>query len=348
MKQITQSEPWAHLIARQDESREDSPFKGEEPAITKAGFVGIVGRPNVGKSTLLNQILGEKLAIASPKPQTTRDRLLGVTTIASTQFAFIDTPGLHRTSGKGRTLLNQYMHEQSQHALAEVDVVVLMTDVQSLRKEDSRKAGLIDPSDLYIASQLPKNKPVLLAINKVDLLGDKSQLLPAMEAWQALFPFQSMVPISAQTGEGVDRLLTNLGELLPQGQALFSKDTLTDRTERYLCAEKIREQIFLATHEEIPYAVAVTVDQWAENIAEEGPKQGMRVGVRIDATIHVEKQAQKRILVGQRGQMIKDIGTAARAEIKELLGCGVQLYLFVRVDENWSQKQQGLREMGYV
>lgn len=320
--------------------------------ITRAGFVGIIGRPNVGKSTLLNQILGEKLAIASPRPQTTRERLLGVVSRGEYQFAFVDTPGLHRPSGKGRTLLNQFMYEQSRQVLSEVDVVLLVSDLRALRKEerDSSRhspASLLDPGDRYIVEQLPKDKPVVLALNKVDLLADKRWLLPFLEAWQAVFPLRVMVPISALTGEGMDRLMDELSKYLPESASLFEQDVLTDRTERFLVAERVREQVFLVTEQEIPYAVAVTVDTWEEHIAEEGSKQGQRVGVRIDATIHVEKLSQKRILVGQRGRMIKEIGTQAREEIKKLLGCGVQLFLFVRVDESWSEKPSGLREMGY-
>ena len=321
-------------------------------SITRSGFVGIIGRPNVGKSTLLNEILGEKLAIASPRPQTTRERLLGVVTKGQSQFAFVDTPGLHRPSGRGRTLLNQFMYEESRQVLADVDVVLLVSDLRGLRKEERdaplvNPSSILDPGDRYIAEQLPKDKPVILALNKADLLSDKRWLLPFLEAWQSVYPFQVMVPISALTGQGVSQLVEELQNRLPSGGEIFPQDTLTDRSERFLVAERIREQVFLATHQEVPYAVAVTVDAWEERIAEKGPKIGKRLGVRIDATVHVEKSAQKRILVGQRGQMVKDIGSIAREEIKQLLGCGVQLFLFVRVDENWSETQRGLREMGY-
>lgn len=315
------------------------------PETTHAGFVGILGRPNVGKSTLLNQLLGEKLAIASPRPQTTRQRLLGVLNAGAYQLALVDTPGLHRPEGQGRTLLNKYMVDESLQALDEVDVVLLVVDVRTL--ENEIVSSELDAADRYVAQQLPKNKPVILAINKVDTLKDKQRLLPLLEAWKKVYPFQVMIPISALQGEGVDALLQALCAALPAGPALFDHDTLTNQSERFLVAERIREQVFLATEKEVPYSVAVTIDQWEENISEEGPKAGQRVGVRIDATIHVEKPAHKQILVGRAGQMIRHIGTLARAEIKQLLGCGIQLFLFVRVDEDWSQRPRALKEMGY-
>jgi GTP-binding protein Era len=343
------------------------PAAGPRPAKAgfASGFVAILGRPNVGKSTLLNRVLGEKLAIVSPRPQTTRERLLGVANLRNAQLALVDTPGLHRPGGRGRTLLNRYMVDEALAALTSVDVVLLVADLrteeQSLRdrieraprpgsKEspDGKPLSLLDPADRFVVQELAKtNKPVVLAINKVDLVRDKALLLPLIAEWSSQAPFRAVVPISAQTGEGVDRLLDELVAALPAGGPLFDKDTLTDRSERFLVAERVREQVFQRLRQELPYAVAVTIDSWEERIAPEGKRKGERIGCAIDATIHVEKPNQKKILVGEHGQMIRDIGTDARKEVGELLGCPVHLALFVRVDADWSQKPGGLREMGY-
>lgn len=327
-------------------------------AVQRAGFVGIIGRPNVGKSTLLNQILGEKLAIASPRPQTTRTRLLGVKNLPGVQLALVDTPGLHRADGQGRSVLNKFMVEEALGALSQVDVVLLVTDLRTLpsRSQDAEDEGhreaplgdLLETGDRFVAERLREiKKPVLLAVNKIDLLSDKRLLLPLIEQWGKLYGFRSIVPVSARQGLGVDRLVSELSAALPEGPALFPRDMLTDQTERFLAAELIREQVFLATHQEVPYAVAVTVDSWQERTAEEGRRKGQRIGAYIDATVHVEKEAQKKIVVGERGRMVREIGTAAREEIGQLLGCRVHLQLFVRVDPDWSKSAKGLREMGY-
>lgn len=305
------------------------------PPIQRAGFVALIGRPNVGKSTLLNYLLGEKLSIVAPKPQTTRQRLLGVLTHENSQLAFWDTPGLHRTDERGHTLLNRFMVQEAQHVMMDADVLVWVTEPGSLEHP-------IRQADRDILAQIPPNKPLVLAVNKIDLLSDKQRVLPTLQAWSALHPFRAMVPLSAETGENVPALLDEIIACLPESEALFSTDTLTDRSERYLVAERIREQVFLYTHQEIPYATAVTIDQWEEIPSERGRC------VRIDATIHIEKAAQKRIVVGAQGSMIKRIGSIARQEISQLLECPVQLFLFVRVDDSWSERDAGLREMGYV
>jgi GTP-binding protein Era len=372
---------------------------GAAPAGFVSGFVAIVGRPNVGKSTLLNRVLGEKLAIVSPRPQTTRERLLGVAHLPGAQLALVDTPGLHRPGGRGRTLLNRFMVDEALTALSSVDAVLLVTDLrashpsgkveQELRDriehtssppapgkrraapprpaESAESVGeaagkrapsppspssLIDPADRFVVQELLRaNKPVVLAINKVDLVRDKALILPLIAEWSSLAPFRAVVPISAETGEGVEHLLAELKATLPAGAPLFDSETLTDRSERYLVAERVREQVFQRLRQELPYAVAVTIDSWEERTAAEsrrgGKRAGDRIGCAIDATIHVEKDNQKKILVGHGGQMIRDIGSSARKEIGELLGCPVHLALFVRVDEEWSTRPNALREMGY-
>lgn len=335
--------------------------QAEEKSAThgRVGFVALMGRPNVGKSTLLNSILGEHLSIVSPKPQTTRNRILGVKNIKprrsdagtkpAVQLALVDTPGLHLTSIKGRTALNRFMVEEAQQAVDGVDAVLL---VVNLKLPDGKIDDDFVPSlahaDEQIAEQLVAlGKPLIVALNKTDLVSDKRLFLPLIEALAQKLPGAPIVPISAMLGDGVDVLVDEICAKLPEGEPLFPQEVLTDRPERFLVSELVREQVFLATQKEIPYAVAVTIDGWQERIADHGKKQGERIGVQIDATIHVEKPGQKKILVGERGQMIRNIGTLARQQIGELLGCGVHLQLFVRVDEDWSQTPSGLRKMGY-
>lgn len=312
--------------------------------IARSGFVGIFGRPNVGKSTLLNQIIGEKLAIASPRPQTTRDRLLSIKHHKDSQLVLVDTPGLHDPELPGRTALNEFMIGEALRALADVDVILWVSDLRGSEKTKGPGA-----SDLHIAEQIATHKkPLILALNKIDQIRDKNQLLPIMQGWAAL-PFGlSPVPISAKTGDGIEVLLDEIARHLPQGPALFPEGVLTDRAERWLCGELIREQVFLVMEEEVPYSVAVTVEAWEERIAETGHKRGQRIGALIHATIHVEKESHKKIVVGASGRMIQQIGTKARAEVGKLLDCPVHLELFVRVDPNWSQTASGLRKMGYT
>ncbi len=344
----------------------------------RAGFVAIIGRPNVGKSTLLNRIVGEKLAIASPRPQTTRNRLLAVKNLPAAQLALVDTPGLHRPHGKGRSMLNKFMVDQALSALADVDVVLVVTDVRALERrprpernrrkgladegqpktkdpKDPKQAGegyrgpaLLDAADRFVAESLgASKKPVIMALNKVDSVRDKRKLLPLLDAWSKLCDFRGIVPISALRGDNVERLISELCAVLPEGPRLFPEEMVTDRAERWLAAELIREQVFLATRQEVPYAVAVTIDSWEDRLQPRGRKKGRRLSVFIDATVHVEKDAQKRIVVGEGGHLVRDVGIAARAEIGRLLDCPVHLSLFVRVDMNWTTSPAGMRDMGY-
>jgi GTP-binding protein Era len=305
-----------------------------------AGFVALIGRPNVGKSTLLNQILGEKLAIATPRPQTTRNRVMGVRNVPGAQLALVDTPGLHRPTGRGRTRLNQFMVGEALAALEEVDLIVLLveTPAPAELKKLSMKFAL-DAGDHFVVDELKRvGKPAILAVNKVDLVRDKSLLLPFLDGWRKAHDFASIVPISAKNSDGVDRLVGDMARLVPEGPALFPEEMLTDRAERWLGAELIREQVFLLTKQEVPYSVAVTIDEWKER-----PKGD----VMISATVHVEKEAQKKIVVGEGGRMIREIGTRARQEIANLVACPVHLKLFVRVDEGWTENPTQLRDLGY-
>jgi GTP-binding protein Era len=314
----------------------------------RAGFVALIGRPNVGKSTLLNQILGEKIAIASPRPQTTRNRILGVHNAPGAQLVMIDTPGLHRPSGRGRTRLNEFMVGEAIEALRSVDAAIVLTEGATEDQGGRSKGGtdrfLVDAATRYVLEEITRaNKPAVLAINKVDLMHDKRRLLPVLEAFGKLHAFSAMVPISAKTGDGVDRVVDAVVTLLPMGKPIFPEEMITDRAERWLGAELIREQLFLLTKKEVPYSVAVTIDTWQERPARPG---GAR-DVFVEATVHVDKEAHKPIVVGQGGRMIREVGTRARHEIGQLLGCTVHLKLFVRVDEGWTADPSKLKDLGY-
>ncbi len=313
--------------------------------MSRAGFIALVGRPNVGKSTLLNHVLGEKVAIVAPRPQTTRNRILGVKNIPAdpksggeaAQLVLVDTPGLHRPSGRGRTRLNQFMVGEALAALEEVEAIVLLVECPGPAL--LKKGVTLDAGDHYVIDELKRvKKPVLLTVNKVDLVHDKSLLLPFLDSWLKAYPFTAMVPISALKGDGVERVLAEMVKLLPEGPPLFPEEMLTDRAERWLGAELIREQIFILTKQEIPYSVAVSIDEWSER---------ERGDVMVAATVHVEKEAQKKIIVGQGGRMIREIGTRARQEISNMLACPVHLKLFVRVDEGWTGNPTQLKDLGY-
>jgi GTP-binding protein Era len=307
-----------------------------KPTEFRAGFVALVGRPNVGKSTLLNQILGEKIAITTPRPQTTRNRIVGVRNLPAAQLVLVDTPGLHRPSGRGRSRLNTYMVGEALAALQEVDAVCAL--VETPAPAELKQGWKVDTATRYVIDELlAVQKPAVLAVNKVDTLGNKQLLLPMMAALGEAHAWRAIVPISAKSGNGVDRLVGELAAMLPEGERLFPEEMLTDRAERWLGAELIREQAFLLTRQEVPYSVAVTIDTWQER-----PKD-----VMVEATIHVDKEAHKRIIVGEGGRMIREIGTRARQEIGNLLAVPVHLKLFVRVDEGWTDSARSLRELGY-
>ena len=229
----------------------------------RAGFVALVGRPNVGKSTLLNRILGEKIAIATPRPQTTRNRIVGVRNLPAAQLVLVDTPGLHRPKGRGRSRLNTFMVGEALAALQEVDAVCAM--VETPPAIELKRGFRLDVATEYVIGELAAvGKPAVLAINKVDTLGNKQLLLPMLEALHKAHDWRAVVPISAKSGDGVDALVRELAALLPVGERLFPEEMLTDRAERWLGAELVREQVFLLTRQEVPYSVAVTIDTWQE------------------------------------------------------------------------------------
>jgi GTP-binding protein Era len=301
----------------------------------RAGFVAIVGRPNVGKSTLLNRILGEKIAIVSPRPQTTRTRILGVWNGEGAQLAFFDTPGLHRAKGE----LNRRMVAVGLTTLSEVDVALML--VEAGTGPDGRVE--IGDATRWIAEEVAKSgKPSVLGVNKMDR-APRESLLPVIAAYKDLHAWSDIVPFSALTGENVDDLLATLARGVPEAEApLFPPDVMTDQAERQLAAEYVREQAMVRLREEVPYAVAVEVEEFDESQRETG-RRGL---VRIAATIHVERDSQKAIVIGKRGAMLKEIGQGAREALERLLGCKVYLALHVRVDERWSERAASLRRHG--
>jgi len=289
----------------------------------KSGFVSIIGRPNVGKSTLLNRIIGEKIVITSDKPQTTRNRIQGIHNIPGSQIIFIDTPGIHVAHSR----LNKGMVDVAMSAISGVDVLLLVVEATAAT------------DDKLVRDILAKVKsPVVLALNKVDLLSDKRTLLDRMAAWSLLHPFREIIPISAGDGDGVEHLVETIASYLPEGPALFPDDILTDMPEKFIVAEMIREKVFRLTRDEIPYSTAVIVESFTER------ENGV---VAISAAISLERATQKGIVIGKRGDLLKKIGTQARYDIERLLGTRVFLELFVKVEENWSERTSKLREFGY-
>ena len=291
----------------------------------KSGFVAIVGAPNVGKSTLLNQMLGEKISITSKKPQTTRNRILGIVHRPASQLIFIDTPGIHRA----RRTLNIRIVDAAVSALGDVDVILVMIDVANPDPE----------SEGFLVKKLKQQKrPVVLALNKIDLVA-KPMLLSIIDTWSQAYAFEAVVPVSAILGAQIDELLDAMEALLPEGPPFYPDEALTDMPERFIAAEMVREKVFRLTGQEIPYSTAVTVDSFSEE------KGGALV--KIHATIHVERSSQKGMIIGKHGTMLKMIGTEARKEIERMVGTKVFLKLFVRVHKNWSKDTKALRRFGY-
>jgi GTPase len=291
----------------------------------RSGFVALVGRPNVGKSTLLNMLVGAPLAIVSPKPQTTRNRLIGVKSLPQAQCIFVDTPGIHHNRS---SLLNRRMVEAALSAVYDTDVLVFVVDAQR---------GLL-PEDESVAAQLSERQaPVVVVINKLDLIG-KAALLPLMERLAMLVPERDIIPVSARTGENMEALMHAVIPLLPVGPALYPDDELTDQSERGLAQEIVREQLFLQTQQEVPYAVAVAVEEFTEK-----PEKQVLV---IGAAIYVERSSQRAIIIGRRGARLKQIGQAARLRLEAVFGCKVFLQLFVKVSKNWTNRLEMLKELG--
>jgi GTP-binding protein Era len=301
---------------------EEAPVPAPAPPGFRAGFVSVVGRPNVGKSTLVNALVGQKIAIVSDKPQTTRNRILAVVNRPRGQIVLFDTPGIHKPMHR----MNERMVEAAVRSLDQVDLVLWLVDV-------GEEYG---PGERYVRETLRRsNKPVLLGLNKIDTV-TRPRILPAIEQYRHFMDFLEIVPLSALTGENVELVAERLVAHLPEGERLYPEDYLTDQPERFFVAEMIREQILRQTREEIPYSTGVVVDSF---------KEGEPL-VRIEASILVERESQKAILIGRGGSMLKAIGTAARREIESFLGTKVFLGLFVKVRERWREDPSVLEEMG--
>jgi GTPase len=296
----------------------------KDPKI-KSGFIAIIGRPNAGKSTLLNKLLGQKLAIVSNKPQTTRNRILGIKNLPEGQIIFLDTPGIHHSKSR----LNQLMVKMALATYNEVDGICFLIEADHA---DS-------PENEFILETLkPVANPVFLAINKIDLVA-KQDLLPIMERYAQRRTFSQIIPISALKGDGVGILVREFLNALPEGPQLFPEDMITDLPERFLAAELIREKIFRLVREEIPYATAVEVQEFKE-------REGKNL-IGIKATIQVERESQKGVLIGKKGQMLKEIGTQAREEMEALFGIKIFLELWVKVEKDWREDPRALRRLGY-
>lgn len=339
----------------------------------RSGFAALIGRPNVGKSTLLNRLLGEKIAIVSPKPQTTRTRIVGVLTKPEGQVAFVDTPGVHQAHGT----LNRYMVDVALTAAAECDVVVFMVEAEGLRED---RAPDIGPGNRFVLERIKRlAKPTVLVINKIDQV-KKALLLPLIERYRQEYPFADVMPVSARAGDGVDQLFSLVLAQMPEAEPMFPPDVFTDQAERAIVSEYVREQVLRHCRQEIPYSAAVVIEVFDEaereprgkatpqhtpSKAQKGPAKGKakrgKAGreeprsapllaglIRIHANIFVERDSQKAILIGKQGQMLKTIGTDARKAIERLLGTHVFLSLQVKVEPRWSDRQDAMGRLGYT
>jgi GTP-binding protein Era len=290
----------------------------------RCGFAAIIGRPNVGKSTLLNRIVGQKLTITSSRPQTTRHKILGIKTSPQGQVIYVDTPGLHRA---GKSAINRYMNRTAKSALADVDVVLWV--IEALRWTD-------EDQDILAALAMTE-APVIVVINKVDKVSDKTALLPFLDELAHKGEFTEVIPLSARSGDNVERLEAAVMSYIPEGEAFFPEDQVTDRSERFLAAELLREKLMRRLGEELPYAVTVQIEEFSEQ----------NEVLHIHAVIWVEKESQKAIVIGKGGEALKEIGRRARIDMEQAFGAKVFLKTWVRVKESWSEDERLLRQLGY-
>ncbi len=295
--------------------------------ITKTAMITIAGRPNVGKSTLTNALVGEKITIVSPKPQTTRRRILAVTSRGDTQFVFADTPGFHRA----RTKLGDYMDNVVRQSVADVDAVALLVE----------PVASIGPQERALIDRLRENAmPAVLVVNKADTVTDKRELLPVMALYSEAYDFADIVPISAKTGEGVEELLEVLGKFAMEGPQLFPDDIVSDQPEKQICAEIVREKLLLTLDKEIPHGTAVVVTKFSQREDDDI--------IDMDVTIYCEKQSHKGIIIGKHGAMLKRIGELSRRDIEAFMGQKVFLQTWVKVKENWRDSDALLRNFGFT
>jgi GTP-binding protein Era len=295
------------------------------PSGFRAGFVALMGRPNAGKSTLLNRLVGEKLAIVTPRPQTTRNRITGVKNVPGAQIVFVDTPGLTPASGK----LAMFMRKTMERALEDVDLICVVVDATEREH----------PDRLVLAELEARSTPAFCLLNKADAVAPKSRMLPVIEAWRRPHAFAEILPVSALDGTNCDRLIELIVQAMPEHPAFFPEDTATDQPETFYVAEVIREKVFLLTRDEVPYAVAVRVDELVE--ISKPPRLDIR------ATVFVERESQKAILIGKGGGLLKRIGMAARHDLEAFFGIHVFLGLTVQVRHGWRKDDRALREFGF-
>ncbi|EEF80257.1 GTPase Era [Methylophaga thiooxydans] len=291
----------------------------------RSGYVAIIGRPNVGKSTLINRILGQKLCITSRRPQTTRHRILGIKTNDSGQFIYVDTPGMHSDNKKA---MNRYMNRAAASSIEDVDVILFVVEGLKWTDEDKRVLKRL---------QQDARCPVILVLNKADKLDDKAALLPQIQELAAQFDFAAVVPVSARKGMNTDLLEQEIAKLMPEGEMIFDEDQLTDRSSRFLASEIVREKLFRYLGQELPYSLTVEVEQFEE-------EEGM---YRIGTVVYVERSGQKSIVIGKKGEQLKLIGQDARMEMEQLFGCKVFLQIWVKVREGWSDNERMLKNLGY-
>ena len=291
----------------------------------RCGYIALVGRPNVGKSTLLNRILGQKISITSRRPQTTRHRVLGIKSVASAQLIYVDTPGIHDYSGRA---MNRYMNRTASSVLQDVDVVVFLVDGLQWTADD----------ELVLKKLGQLSCPVILAVNKIDLLGNREELLPGLQALSEKHAFEQVVPISASKGDNVAVLEAAIETLLPVAAPLFPEDQVTDRSVRFLAAELVREKLFRKLGKELPYGLTVEIEQFNSEAAI----------THIHALIWVERKSQKYIVIGKQGRVLKETGTEARKDIEALIDGKVNLKLWVKVKEGWADDERALHSLGYT
>lgn len=310
--------------------------KQKSPQNYKAGFVAIVGRPNVGKSTLMNHLLGQKLSITSRKPQTTRHRIHGIYSDDNAQVVFVDTPGIHSNIVRA---INERMNAAALSALSDVDLVLFVVDSTKWREDDL----------LVLQKLAHTNLPIVLVINKADTIQDKAALLPVMADFKQSFDFSDIIPVSALKGHNLDRLMTVIQSYLPHRPAIFDNEQITDRSERFLASEIIREKIMRVSGDEVPYDLTVQIDNFKDDPAYQDPKTGKwhKACTFIDATIFVERVGQKTIIIGDKGSRIKQIGIDARLDMQKLFDKKIMLTLWVKVKKGWSDDERALNSLGY-
>jgi len=292
----------------------------------KSGYVAIIGRPNVGKSTLINRVLGQKLCITSRRPQTTRHRILGVKTTDDAQLIYVDTPGIHISDKRA---MNRYMNRTAASSIDDVDVILFVVDGMNWTDEDEHVLERLKTS---------AKAPVILVINKIDKLGDKEVLLPQIEKLSEEFDFANVLPISARKGVNVDQLEQEITKLMPEGELIFPEDQFTDRSSRFLAAELVREQLFRHLGQELPYSITVEIEQFDDEDKL----------YRIGAIIYVERSGQKSIVIGKKGELLKSVGRDARIEMQSLFGKKVFLRLWVKVRDGWGDNERMLKNLGYT